>query len=133
MRSVESLEKARAVVQSGYQDVRMALHALRSIDRGRTTGLPAIARLISTFREVTGVAVDVHYTNAPLHLERETDLALYHVIQESLVNAFRHGSATQVEVLLSSDRLGGSFRYVSSASGFRVEGEIPMRPNGDSR
>lgn len=97
----EAIERAKTVIQGGYQEVRGALHALRSIEEGRTTGLPAIARLVQTFRDVTGMTVDVHYTNVPSHLGREVDLALYHVVQEALVNAFRHGNASNVLIILS--------------------------------
>ena len=101
--AIAALEKASKVIQDGYQDVRTSLHTLRSIEAMTPRGLNAIDKLIRTFHDVTGTEVDVHYTNAPLYCSIEIDSALYSVVQESLINAFRHGNASSIRIVLSCD------------------------------
>ena len=103
-RAIEAMGKAHKVIQEGYQEVRTSLHTFRSIEAMTPRGLSAIDKLIRTFRHVTGTEVDVHYTNAPLHSSVEVDFALYSVVQESLINAFRHGNASSIRIVLSHDK-----------------------------
>jgi len=45
----------------------------------------------------------VEYANLPFSCGVEVDDFIYHFIQEGLTNSFRHGRATNIEVLLWKD------------------------------
>jgi signal transduction histidine kinase len=48
----------------------------------------------------TGIEVKLEITPSPARLERETELALFRVMQESLANVQRHSGSSWAEILL---------------------------------
>jgi len=59
------------------------------------------------FERATSIEVRCDFNNIPLYLGEKTDKALYHLVQECLVNSYRHGHATRVHISFwrESDRL----------------------------
>jgi signal transduction histidine kinase len=62
--------------------------------------VPALERLVDTFREQTGIAVDFEST-LPARLPPELETALYRIVQESLTNVVKHARAERVGVVLT--------------------------------
>jgi signal transduction histidine kinase len=93
------IETARRNAEAGLQDVRRALRALRAQDIEAERGLRAIVKLVHLFELASGVEVQCELGNLPWSLGDDVDEALYHFVQEGLVNAFRHGKASQVRVM----------------------------------
>jgi len=94
------LEQARRVAESGLEDIRYCLRTLRSLGSERLHGIKAIHRLIDTFSSITGIKVNIEYGNVPWSLGSEVDDVLYHIVQEGITNAFRHGQAMRIDILL---------------------------------
>jgi len=92
------LELAREEARKALDETRRSLRELHSIGGEHVIGLKAIDRLVKTFEQATGVRVTTEYGNFPWSLDKETDLAVYHLVQEGMINAFRHGKATEVKV-----------------------------------
>lgn len=92
------IETARENAQEGLDQVRAAMYKLRERQDAYPIGLNAIARLARVFEKATGISVKRDFANMPLTVTEEIDSVLYHLVQESLVNAFRHGAATEVAV-----------------------------------
>jgi signal transduction histidine kinase len=95
------VELARSNAQEGLTQVRDALHVLRSGQVEYPTGVRAVERLLLLFQKATGVRVETAYTDVAWDFPDDLDSALYHLIQESLVNSFRHGKATRIRVSLT--------------------------------
>jgi signal transduction histidine kinase len=81
----------------GLSEVRSIVYRLRSLG-DRVEGLGAITNLVRTFQESTGVKVNVNYRNCPNDLGSRLNAIVVRVIQESLVNSFRHGKATLIDI-----------------------------------
>lgn len=94
---------ARQNGTQGLADVRSALRTLRSTETVYPSGKRAIRRLIQSFRSATGVQVELAYTQTAADFEPAVEAALFHVVQESMVNALRHGAATRIWVFLRED------------------------------
>lgn len=94
------LMTARESAQEGLERIRDTLHWFRRNRDFAPYGLSAIAKLVETFQLATGITVDTDYANTPLVAGGEIDSAIYHVVQESMVNALRHGRATKIKLLL---------------------------------
>ncbi len=92
------LTQARDEAQLGLSETRRALHLLRAVEQVELRGLSAIQRLVTVFREATGVEVQVNYCNAALSFGAEADRAIYRMVQEGFTNAFRHGKATVIRL-----------------------------------
>ena len=95
------LNVARENAEEGLQRVRDTLYSLRLRQEDTPYGLASIQRLVSTFSLATGIRVETNFSNVPAMLPPGIDVAVYHLIQEGLINAFRHGKASRIDVILS--------------------------------
>jgi signal transduction histidine kinase len=84
--------------QKGLKETRAVLYRLRSIEDRSVEGIQAVQNLISTFSRATRVGVRVEWGNLPWKLESSVDATLYRIVQESMINSFRHGKATQIGI-----------------------------------
>lgn len=99
----ELLETGLEQVQRGMQETRRTLYLLRERREEKPPFLTAVHRLIEVFRKATGVAITVDYANFPLEPGEQVETALYHFVQEGLVNSFSHGKAGRISVVFWSD------------------------------
>lgn len=109
------IETARENAQEGLDQVRAAMYKLREQENAYPIGLNAITRLARIFQQATSIKVFTNYRNMPNMVTDEIDSGIYHLVQEALVNAFRHGNATEVHV---------SFWYTEQ------EIQVAIRDNG---
>lgn len=95
-----AVASVRELVVSTLQDVRRLAVELRPSaldDFGLAT---AVERLADTFREQSGLIVDLVTQLGEERLPSETETTLYRVIQEALTNIVKHAGATRVSILL---------------------------------
>jgi signal transduction histidine kinase len=91
------------LVRQGMQDTRKTLYLLRERQELKPPFLTAVARLIEVFKRATGVDVKVEYTNFPFETEERVESAVYHFIQEGIVNSFTHGKANRISIIFWCD------------------------------
>ncbi len=84
--------------QRCLQETRQVLYRLRSMPDAPLSGTAAIQSLVQTFSVATGVRVRLEWSNTPVDLGEPLNTVYYRVVQEALVNAFRHGRASEVMV-----------------------------------
>lgn len=97
------LETAKENAEEGLAKVRQAMYRLREQETTYPRGLVAITRLARVFEKGTGLTIRREFGNVPSSLSPEVDSAVYHLIQEALVNTIRHGRANRAEVMLWRD------------------------------
>lgn len=95
----ELIDQARSNTEGGLQRIREVLRNLRESQDREISGFNAVVKLVRVFQQATGVAVEVEFANTVWDFDHERGSALYHFVQEGLINAFRHGQATQITVL----------------------------------
>jgi signal transduction histidine kinase len=101
----ELLGMARSTVAEGLRDARRALYELRQGEsRPEDLGFGLLLKVVRNFESVTGVRVALDFTNARGELSRGAWLTLYRLIQESMINAFRHGDAKNIAITFREDR-----------------------------
>lgn len=88
-------------------ETREVLYRLRAMPDAPLSGTSAIQSLVETFSASTGVRVRLEWSNSPADFGPRLNSVFYRVVQEALVNAFRHGRASEVlvEFRLEGDRL----------------------------
>lgn len=99
----ELLETGIGQVEEGMLETRRALHLLRERPENEPPFLSAVHRLIDVFRNATGIGIAVDFANFPSSTGHQIDSALYHFIQEGLVNSFSHGKANRIDVIFWAD------------------------------
>lgn len=98
----ELIAMARENLDDAQGRIRAALYLLRSAVPTEST-LAYIHRLVDTFEVATEVRVRVDYTNCPDRMPEAIEEFVVFFVQESLVNAFKHGRATAIHVHLHRD------------------------------
>lgn len=95
------IQTARSQAEYGLEHTRHSLYALRGdSEREAITGLHGVRKLVGLFEAVTDVTVRLEAGNVAWSQDPEVDDLLYHVIQEGMTNAFRHGKATEILIVL---------------------------------
>jgi signal transduction histidine kinase len=97
------VETARSNAEEGLQQIRKAMYRLRQQETAYPTGLNAIARLFRVFERATSIRIQCDFGSVPATVSDEIDSVIYHLVQEALVNSFRHGRATEVHVQFWED------------------------------
>src|SRR4029450_6724493 len=81
-------------------DVRRPARGLRPPALDDFGLVPAVERLADTFREQSGLAVDLEAQLGEERLPTEAETTLYRVTQEALTNTAKHSAASRVSILL---------------------------------
>jgi signal transduction histidine kinase len=89
---------ARKTAQEGLRETRVALRKLRDEQPAMVNSPRAIYKIVSIFRKIAGIEVELSLGNMPHALSQDLNLALYRTVQEALTNAVRHGKSTRVRV-----------------------------------
>lgn len=102
----EQLVLVREVVSEGIGDVRSSLQKLRpgALEQKGLQG--ALEKMIREFRAVSGMEIELLYEAQGLDFEKVKEDVCFRLVQESLTNARRHGSASRVTVAFTVPEAG---------------------------
>jgi signal transduction histidine kinase len=120
----ELLAMARDGVGEGLRETRKTLYALRRMDEPKSPDFGVILKVARNFETVTGVRVSVDFTNARGELDSAMWMSIYRLIQESMINAFRHGKARNISITFREDEesFGVLVRDDGVGAGAMIEG-----------
>jgi signal transduction histidine kinase len=94
------IKRIRAHTEEGLANIKKILQDFRTREHKEESVYWAIKKLVKVFSISTGLQVRYEMGNADIRdLERFPE-AVYHFIQEGLINAFRHGRASRVIIML---------------------------------
>jgi signal transduction histidine kinase len=118
-----ALAQLRELVVATLQDVRRLAVELRPKALDDFGLVPALERLMETFTDATGIAVDFESQLGERRLPSEVETTLYRIVQESMTNIAKHAAARRVSVLLVL-RAGAATAVVEDdGHGFDVQDE----------
>lgn len=131
--SLESIiDKARDQSERTLNETRQILHRLRSVEEVERTGIDAISQLASAYKDAMGIKVELSMGNLKPSFGHRIDSALFRLVQEGLTNAFRHGNATKVRILMwqTADEIrvsvrdngSGVFSEINASDGIGISG-----------
>lgn len=101
--TVKLLKWIRKQAQTGLEETRGILYELRSFQPAALRGLKALKKLVETFSRLSRIKTKVEWGNLPWTFDPDQEKAVYHLVQGSLSNAFRHGSATRIDLHFQVD------------------------------
>jgi signal transduction histidine kinase len=111
----DAMGELRELVVTTLQDVRRLAVELRPKALDDFGLVAAIERLVGTFREQTGIEVDLESRLGSDRLPREIETTLYRITQEALTNVVKHAQAKHVSIVLN--RRDGSVAAVIEDDG----------------
>ncbi|MCS6770576.1 MAG: CHASE domain-containing protein [Kiritimatiellae bacterium] len=101
----ELLEKLIDLLKESIAQVRRMARGLAPLEVGEEGLAPALRRLAEETCEVFNIACSFDDRGAPPGLSREAAIHLYHIAQEAVSNAVKHGGATDVRIDLTEQAL----------------------------
>jgi len=110
-----STSRVRELVVATLQDVRRLAVELRPKALDDFGLVPALERLVETFREQTGIQVDLEPRLGDERLPSDVETTLYRITQEALTNVVKHADAKRVSIVLT--RRNGSVSAVIEDDG----------------
>ena len=110
-----AIGELRELVVATLQDVRRLAVQLRPKALDDFGLVPALERLVETFREQTGIAVDLEPRLGDERLPSDVETTLYRITQEALTNVVKHADAKRVSIVLT--RRDGSISTVIEDDG----------------
>jgi len=115
-------ESATSIKEMALQ----ALDQVRSIARGRSShhvervGLaPSLKHLCQTVSRLHGIRCTFSVDNVTIPVGPGASTSLFHIAQEAITNAIRHGRADQIQVMLANTH--GDIELTISANGKWIE------------
>lgn len=105
----------RELVVGTLQDVRRLAVELRPKALDDFGLVPALERLVESFREQTGMTVELEARLGPDRLPGDVETVLYRITQEALTNVVKHARARSVSIVLT--RRDGSVTVVIEDDG----------------
>ena len=99
--TLAAVASVRELVVSTLQDVRRLAVELRPSALDDFGLVSAVERLAQTFREQSGMQVDLETRLGEERLPGEVETALYRIVQEALTNIVKHAEASRVSILLT--------------------------------
>lgn len=114
------LTEARQLGSSALQEVRQSVATLRSDPlQGKPLEL-AIAPLVKSFQQTTGITPEV-MTELRSTLSTDVSTAIYRILQEALTNIAKHAEATRVSLQLWEKPDGLHLRVEDNGHGFNPD------------
>jgi signal transduction histidine kinase len=117
----EAVASVRALVVSTLQDVRRLAVELRPAALDDFGLVPAVTRLADTFREQTGMHVELEARLSDERLPPDVETALYRIVQEALTNVVKHSGATRVSILLTERDHAVAAMVEDDGVGFEID------------
>lgn len=90
----------RELVVATLQDVRRLAVQLRPKALDDFGLVPALERLVQTFSESSGIAVELEAQLGEERVPTDVETTLYRIVQEALTNVVKHAEASRVSIVL---------------------------------
>ena len=118
----EQAGKLVELLKDAVSQVRRTARGLAPLEVGEDGLAPALRRLAEETCDVFNIACSFRESGAPTHLSTEAAAHLYHIAQEAVNNAVRHGAAREIQIELTPSMLrvhdnGRGFDAAQTAAG----------------
>jgi signal transduction histidine kinase len=98
------MDQGATYTRNSLEEIRVAMRGLRESELPVQSGLHLIVKLVNNFRSVTDMAITLEFVGTRPSYGPMIDEFLYRGVQENLTNAYRHGKATKVAIILQENQ-----------------------------
>lgn len=113
----DSASKINAALKDAIAQVRRIARGLAPVEMAEGGLSSALTQLAEDAAELFNVACMFTDRSPGLIYDKLAAINLYHIAQEAVTNAARHGKASSIEIFLSADKAGGELRIEDDGGG----------------
>ncbi|MEI8095512.1 MAG: sensor histidine kinase [Spirochaetales bacterium] len=95
------MDEGARISQEALHEIRYVLRQLRTKEEPLPKGLRLVVLLVRNFEKACGIEVHLETTNARNSYSDRVNSTMYRMVQEGMTNAFHHGRATEVSIVLA--------------------------------
>lgn len=117
----EQLVSASHTVREVLQDLRRFMSELRPFGLGEFSLLTALRHYVQDFQEHYHIPIEFDLQDADWNIGRETQIALFRIVQEALTNVRKHSKASQVALSLKRSGDAATVDIVDNGRGFDLD------------
>ncbi len=122
------ISDCEGLVEKTIEDIHRFSYELRPSILDDLGLLPAIRSHARSFKERTGISVNIQGTQSVEQLDAEMKTVLYRVLQEGLNNVVKHANANSIEIDLKKEERAISLTIVDDGSGFDPDELADIKP-----
>lgn len=97
------LKKILKISKKGLYEVRRSVRELKVDTLQKDTLIVLLQNLSNDINDCTDTKININITGEPMKLKDDEEQTIFRIIQESITNSMRHGSANNVKVDLTFD------------------------------
>ncbi|HYE82410.1 MAG TPA: sensor histidine kinase [Clostridia bacterium] len=112
----ELLTNSVRTAKDSLAGIREVVETLRGAGNVLTTAEP-LKKLVGEFSARTGVEIGLEINGEAAAQEPAVNIAVYHIIQEAMTNAVRHGKASRISISLDYSKAAVTFRVKDNGPG----------------
>lgn len=117
-------KKSKELLNNSMKTARDSLTSIREVVetlRGKESSTPkmAIKTLVDEFSQKTGAEIDLKI-NGDITNNHSANTAIYHILQEGMTNAIRHGNASKIWINLEYSKENIKFNIKDNGTGALV-------------
>ncbi|WP_031341824.1 sensor histidine kinase [Ruminiclostridium papyrosolvens] len=117
----KELQNLKKVMRDSLQEVRKIIYNLRPMALDDLGLLPTLERYVISFREETGIDVQLRSRAINEEIKPVISLAVFRIVQESLNNVLKHAQAKRVSILLEHVNQKLNIIIADNGVGFNTE------------
>ncbi|WP_157950035.1 sensor histidine kinase [Vallitalea okinawensis] len=93
--------ESKVTAREALKELRMVVDALHQ-SQNDIDFIPEITELVAKFQKRTGIDIEFNIPQIIPKLTPVSKYALYHVVEEALTNAIKHGNASSIKISMST-------------------------------
>ena len=123
-----TLSESSKIIDEATQEIRTLAQLLHPPLLDEAGLVSAIRWLVDGFSTRSGIPVDLSLPDELKRLPQNYELALFRVIQESLINIHRHSGAKRVKIEITQDKDALTMQVKDNGKGLPTEGGDGRKP-----
>jgi len=124
-----ALEKARVLLQQMSREIRTLSYLLHPPLLDELGLVSALKEYVHGFSERSGIETQLALPKQFSRLPQSVEIALFRVVQESLVNIQRHSGSHTATIRLREDSPGVTLEIIDYGCGMKLPSNGPTQPN----
>jgi signal transduction histidine kinase len=127
----EGLRRLRKQVGHCLREARESILELRHNSMKPRALVDVLRELADNTTRTKGIRTEFSVTGRPRLCSGDADVQLLRIAQEAVVNAVKHGRATQIRITLGFDKDGVRLTIADNGCGFKPEEREPAPASGE--